>query len=169
MAEQADEADQRMVRAVKQSLLPLFRTHPYIVDSLFTQVVEPKILGAQPSANPQKQVDVFKKQGYRLLTQLYREPRTIKHIGPDIPLPYPDSLRSRSVGGAVRIQAYLGADGLPRAMEVIEGVHPVLDAIALGVTTDMEWQAAHVLRGGASVPIPAWTRFKIHFIPPKQK
>jgi TonB family protein len=166
-AVQNEVARQRLARAVKQTLLPLYRTEPQVVDSLFENYVTPKILEAKLSSDLGTEVDRFKKQGYRTITRLYREPRTILHLGPDIPVPYPDSLRAKRIGGQVRVQASVNEEGEPMAIEIIEGVHPVLDAIALRVTTEMRWQPAYLLRGGKARPLPSWTRFKVHFTVPK--
>ncbi len=166
LAQNSEAAKQGVVNAVKQSLIALFRTQPEIVDSLFILMVEPDIMEMRLQSNARKVVNDFKKQGYRSITRVYREPRTITHLGPDIPLPYPDSLRSSRIGGQVRIQTYVDAEGHPVAIEVIEGVHPVLDRIALRVTTQMRWQPAYLLRGGSADPIASWSRYKVHFLLP---
>lgn len=156
-------------RAVKQSLVRLYRNQPQVVDSLFDRFVQPKLADVRLSGDAQALVDRYKKEAYRTLARHFREPRTLKSMGPgqDIPVPYPDSLRAAQVEGAVRMQVYLNAEGEPVAVELLESVHPVLDAIAMRATTEMRWQPAYVLQRGQARPIPSWSRFNVRFrVPP---
>lgn len=145
--------------AVKNSLIELFRNDPERIDSLFARFVAPKLAGGGD-------VEAFKREGYGALRTQFREPRTAKALGADIPVPYPDSLRQKQVSGAVRTQVYLDAEGQPQAVEVLEGVHPVLDAIALRATTEMRWSPAYHFRNGSWQAQPAWVRFNVRFAPP---
>jgi hypothetical protein len=167
LAEQSGVAHQQLARAVKQSLIRLFRNQPEVVDSLFEQYVSPKIARARVSGDSRKLVNRFKRVGYQTIRRHFLEPRTIRKLGADIPVPYPDSLRERRIGGKVRLQVFINEKGEPVAVEKLEGVHPVLDAIAMRATTEMRWQPAYLLRGGKSDPLPSWTRFKVNFNAPE--
>lgn len=151
-------------RAVEQSLIRIIRNEPEVVDSLFERYVFPKIAGARLGDDLQKEVSRFKREGYKILRQHFLEPRTLLHLGTDIPVPYPDSLRTHGVKGKVQVQAYLDAEGRPVAVQLLEGVHPVLDVIGMRATTEMRWQPAYLLRGGKSRPFPSWTRFRVNFM-----
>ncbi len=168
LAEQSGVAHQQLVRAVKQSLIRLFRNQPEVIDSLFEQYVVPKIEKASLSGDGQTLVSRFKKVGYQTIRRHFLEPRALKKLGVDIPVPYPDSLRERGIGGSVRLQVYINEKGEPVAVQKLEGVHPVLDDIAMRATTQMRWQPAYLLRGGKSDPIPSWTRFTVNFAVPEE-
>ncbi len=167
LAEQSGVAHQQLARAVKQSLIRLFRNQPEVIDSLFRHYVLPKIARADVSGDPQKLLNRFKRVGYQTIRRHFLEPRTIRKLGADIPVPYPDSLRARRIGGKVRLQVFINEKGEPVAVEKLEGVHPVLDVLAMRATTEMRWQPAYLLRGGKSDPIPSWTRFKVNFNAPE--
>lgn len=166
-----DLTTDHLIWAVKQSLIRLYRTEPEVVDSLFEAFVTPKIKAGKRSDDLGKEVGRFKKSGYRTISRIYREPRTIKHLVPStqdpsknkVPLAYPDSLRQRRIGGQVRLQVYIDTDGQAQGIELLDGVHPVLDAIAMRATTQLQWQPAYLLRVGKADPIPSWTRLKVHF------
>lgn len=167
LAEQSGVAHRQLMRAVKQSLIRLYRNRPEVIDSLFEQYVVPKIEKASVSGDARKLVARFKREGYQTIRRHFLEPRALRKLGVDIPVPYPDSLRERGIGGRVRLQVYINEKGEPVAVEKLEGVHPVLDAIAMRATTEMRWQPAYLLRGGKSDPLSAWTRFKVNFTAPE--
>lgn len=160
-ASQPEVLRDQVIHAVRQSLMPLYRNQPAVIDSLFEQYVVPRLRKAPLDAEPTALIGRFKREAYQILRQHFLEPRTLLKLGQDIPVPYPDSLQE--VQGKVRMQVYIDEEGRPAAIEVIEGVHPVLDRIALRALTDMRWQPAYLLRGGKSDPIPSWTRFSITF------
>lgn len=158
---------QQRDRAVRRSLIRLFRNHPEVVDSLYTRFVGPKLARAPLGADVSQDVQKFKVEGYRTLARHFREPRTKTRLGPgEVEIVYPDSLRLAGVTGEVRMQVYLDAEGVPQAVQLLESVHPTLDAIAMEATTRMRWQPAYLLRGGKADPIPSWARFNISFTPP---
>lgn len=153
----------RMIRYVKQSLLPLFRNHPEIVDSLFNQYVTPRIRKTGTSRDPAGDVARFKQDGYRAIYRHFHEPRTILRVGEDISIEIPDSLRADASGRAVSFQVYVSEAGEPIGIELLNGVQPTLDLIGLKTTMAMRWQPAYLLKGRKSVPVPAWVRFRIRF------
>ncbi|MBO6574033.1 MAG: hypothetical protein JJ896_01340 [Rhodothermales bacterium] len=159
----ANVSQDRLVRYVKQSLLPLFRNQPDVVDSLFDAYVTPKILREGTSGDPGADVARFKRDGFRIIYRHYHEPRTILKLGEDIPISIPDSLKVTAGGRAVSFQVYVNEEGVPAAIEQLSGVHPVLDRIALLSTIEMRWQPAYLLRGRKSEAIPSWVRFRIRF------
>ncbi len=151
--------------AVKRSLIRLYRNQPEVVDSLFEAHVVPLIREAdlQDGTALREQVETFKRTGYDALRKHFREARTLLRLGEDVPVVYPDSLREKGIGGDVRVQAYLDEEGVPQAIELIEGVHPVLDDLAMRATTQMRWQPAYLLQKGQWRPIPSWVRFRVRF------
>lgn len=150
---------------VKESLIELFRNEPQVVDSLFERFVAPKIDTPNLDGDVQPLVKEQQRRAYQIMARHFRYPRTLTKLGEDIPVPVPDSLQEREISGAVFIQIALNKEGVPIALTKLEGVHPVLDRIAMRAMTQMRWQPAYVLRGGGSVAIPSWTRMKVRFGP----
>lgn len=150
---------------VKESLIELFRNEPQVVDSLFERFVAPRIDTPNLDGDVQPLVKEQQRRAYQIMARHFRYPRTLTKLGEDIPVPVPDSLREREISGAVFIQVALNKEGVPIALTKLEGVHPVLDRIAMRAMTQMRWQPAYVLRGGGSVAISSWTRMKVRFGP----
>jgi TonB family protein len=153
----------RLMNDVKKELLPLYRHRPAIVDSLFEEYVAPKIRSdrAPTQSNFDDEVDRHTERAYQVLRQYFTEPRTRGTLGDDVPIVYPDSLRSKGTGGRVEMQVYMNAEGEPLGIETIEGVHPVLDDIARRAATQMRWEAAQL----EGTPISCWVRYSIQFTP----
>jgi hypothetical protein len=145
---------------VQEELLPLYRHAPAIIDSLYRHHLTAKV--AQMTGPLEDQ----KRSAYMTLRDTFREPVIVKHLGEDIPVPYPDSLRTQNVMGKVTMQVRLDDEGTPQAIQRIQGVHPALDAIAMDATTQMEWRPAYVMRNGRWRAIPSWVRFSVNFRPP---
>ncbi|MDZ4700317.1 MAG: energy transducer TonB [Rhodothermales bacterium] len=150
-------------RAVKRSLIRLFRNEPVIVDSLFEAEIKPMLPGVTFTNDPVQDVETFKRRAYKHLARFFREPRARLELGTDVPVVYPDSLREQGIGGAVVLQVRLDAEGTPFSVELIEGVHPVLDQIAMEATTRMRWLPAYLMVKKDWQPVPAWARFRISF------
>ena len=150
---------------VKESLIELFRNEPEIVDSLFERYVVPRIQMDDLGGDVQPLIKEQQRRGYQILSRHFRYPRTRTRLGADIPGPVPDSLRDNDLSGAVFIQIALNKQGVPIALTKLQGVHPVLDRIAMRAMTEMRWQPAFVLRGGTSKPTRSWTRMKVRFGP----
>ena len=163
ISSQARVSQDRLVWYVKQSLLPLFRNRPEVVDSLFEVYVAPRIVRGGPSDDPGGDVAKYKREGYRAIYRHFREPRTLLQVGTDIPVEIPDSLSVQAAGRAVSFQVFISDDGRPAAVELLSGVHPVLDRIALKATLQMRWQPAYLLQKNKSVPVESWARFRIRF------
>ena len=156
----------QFTRAVKQELLPLYRNHPQIVDSLFQDEVRPLIEEADLSGDLKKTLDEYKNRGYKALSKHFREPRTETSLGEDVPIVYPDTLRTAETSGAVEMQIRLNAEGAPESIKLLEPVHPTLDAIAMNAATRMRWQPAYLLVDDEWQPVPSWVRFSVRFQPP---
>lgn len=153
----------RMTQAVRHALLPLFRNHPEVVDSLFRRHAEDDILPSAQGGDVRGLFEGYRREAYRTLMRHFRAPWPVSKLGSDIPVPVPDSLLEVSSGRAVTFQVFVGTDGRPRGIRMLEGAHPVLDRIALRATTRVEWQPAYLLRGNRSHPIDAWVRFSVRF------
>ncbi|MCZ6757773.1 MAG: energy transducer TonB [Bacteroidetes bacterium] len=156
-------ARRRLVTHVKDSLIPLFRNEPDVVDSLFERFVVPKMANARIEGDVRPVIKTFKLEGYRTIARFFREPFSLTKMGLDIPVPIPDSLRDKSIVGRVFMQVYISDEGDPMAIKKLIGVHPVLDRIAIRAMTQMKWQPAYLLKGGKSRPIASWARFKVDF------
>lgn len=153
----------RYDQAVKESLLPLYRNHPEVIDSLFQRHAAPTLPSTVTTGSLRPQVEKQQRRLYKLLRSHFREPLKALELGRDITIVYPDSLRQRGIGGAVRTQVHINTEGEPVAVELLEGVHPVLDALAMRATTEMRWRPAFRLQGGAWIPTRSWTRFSVRF------
>ena len=157
------EVRQQFKKAVKQSLIRMYRNEPAIVDSLFEQYMAPRIEKVKFTSDPGGDVEKFKKDAYKQLRRHFREPLTTLKLGTDVPVMYPDSLRQLEVAGEVKLQVYLNAEGEPQSVELLEGVHPMLDQSAMDATTRMRWMPAYVEDDGEWKAIPSWARFRINF------
>ncbi|MEM8487296.1 MAG: TonB family protein [Bacteroidota bacterium] len=157
------DARQQFTKAVKRSLIRMYRNEPAIVDSLFEKFLAPKVQDVQFTNDPAKDVETFKKSSYKLLSRHFREPRTRLELGTDVLVVYPDSIRQQGVEGYVKLQVYLDAEGNPLTVELLDGVHPVLDQLALMATTEMRWLPAYVEHKREWKAIPSWTRYRIAF------
>jgi hypothetical protein len=158
-------AQRKFNQYVKESLIELFRNEPEIVDSLFEKYVASRIGVDNLDGDVQPLIKENQRRAYQILSRHFRYPRTITRLGEDIPITVPDSLREQEISGAVFIQIALNKEGVPIALTKLNGVHPVLDRIAMRAMTEMRWQPAFVLRGGSSKPTPSWTRMKVRFGP----
>lgn len=161
--------------AIKQSLLPLYRNNPMVVDSLFEEYAAPQLedvdLGGNIVADDGKLktkiLQKNQKKAYDAITEYFREPQRSK--SPDNII-WPDSLRSQEHTGVVELQVHLGVEGegknavsRPDAVEVLSGTHPTLNAIAMKAATRATWQPAYILEEGNWTPIDSWVRFDIPF------
>ena len=93
----------RLERALKRQLIRIYRNQPEIVDSLFNAYVAPDLSVAKYERNEEAELQRLKKQGYSTIRSHFREPTTVKNLGSDIPITYPDSLRQAGIGGSVHI------------------------------------------------------------------
>lgn len=150
-------------RRVQRSLIRLYRNEPELVDSLFERYVRPTLAGKADADDMNRKVDEFQRKGYGILRNHFQEPQTALVLGKDVDVPYPDSLRKKQVTGAVKTQVYLNKEGEPMAIMLLEGVHPVLDAIGMRATTEMRWRPAYRIRNGNWIPVPAWARYNLRF------
>lgn len=140
-------------RNVQRQLRPLYRNHPEVVDSLFTEIAVPMIDdGAQDGDR-----DALVREINRAIGETFAYPRPDPDS--DVAIVYPDSLRAAGVGGSVRMQVYLNEAGEPLAIKRLEAVNPTLDAIAMRATTEKRWRPA-TLDGD---PIRAWVRSTFAF------
>ena len=164
-----DDARKRLATLVKSSLIELFRNHPAIVDSLFELHVVPQMADVVLEGDVRPAVRKFQKEGYRTISRHFRQPFSITKLGVDVPLSYPDSLRAENIRGEVFLQIYISDTGEPIAIQKLDGVHPILDRIAILAVTEMRWQPAYVVDGLKSPPVPSWARYTIRFAPPQER
>jgi hypothetical protein len=153
----------RVIEQIRNELLPLYRNHPEAVDSVFWRFVADDILPAPREGDVSELIAQYRRTAYRTLTRHFHAPGALNAIGRDIPFQIPDSLRDAAAGRAVTFQIFVGADSLARGIRHLEGIHPVLDRIALRGVVQLEWQPAYLLRGGRVRPVDAWVRFGVRF------
>ena len=159
----APSVQQRFEWGIKESLIQLYRNEPEVVDSLFERHAAPQLDGAVSTGTLRPQIEAQQRKIYKMLRNHFREPLTKLTVGEDVGVTYPDSLRQQGIEGTVRTQVYIDAEGEPVAIELIERVHPVLDALAMRATTEMRWRPAYRLRSGSWIAIPSWSRFRVRF------
>lgn len=154
--------------AIKQSLVALYRNDPETVDSLFEEYAAPKLQEADLSGDvvqsngeiDAKLLQKYKKTAYDAINEHYREPQNQEGVSG---LEYPDSLRTEETSGEVVLQAHVNTDGQVDAVEVVQSVHPTLDAIAMRASTQTTWEPAYVLRDGEWEPKGSWVRSTVPY------
>ena len=140
-------------RNVQQQFVQLYRNQPEIIDSLFAEIAVPLI----NQRGQQEDRDALVRDINRAMNKAFFFARPKSE--PQVEIVYPDSLRTAGVGGSVKLQVYLDAEGEPLAIKRVDAVDPTLDAIALRATTQKRWIPA-ALNGET---IPSWVRSVIKF------
>ena len=159
-------------QAIKESLMELFRTNPDVVDSLFQAHSVSKLENAELGGDAVQEngqlkpelLNKFKKQAYDAINNNYREPSLTEGISG---ITYPDSLRTEENSGQVMLQVHIDTSGAVDAVEVVEGTHPTLNAIAMKAATQTSWNPAYVKENGEWVAREAWGRSPINFPAPR--
>lgn len=153
--------------AVKQELVALYRNNPEVVDSLFQEHVRPVLEAANLSISNAEELErtliKYKNESYRAISQHFMEPQ---RRAQELDIYYPDSLRHRETSGEVLMQLFLNSEGAPQSIELLRGIHPVLNAIAMRVTASTRWSPACIMQGRKRRPISSWVRFGFTFRPP---
>jgi hypothetical protein len=158
--------------AVKRSLVELYRSNPTIVDSLFEEHAVPVLQDADLGADvvqdgevKKKVLDKYRKKAFQAVQDHYEQPKIQQGI---TGLPYPDSLRTEENSGRVEVQVHVTAEGTVNAVEVVEGTHPVLNAIIMrAAATETTWNPAYVTEGQNQTPYPGWGRLSTNFPAPR--
>lgn len=157
----------QFAQAVKQELIALYRNNPEVVDSLFQEYARPDIEEADLSVEDQealtKLLTQYKNESYKAISQHFTEPQRQDQ---ELSISYPDSLRREETSGEVEMQLYLDDQGNPQSVKLLQGVHPVLNDIAMNAAARTQWQPAYLTRDGEQQPIPSWVRFGFTFTPP---
>ncbi|MFB6247156.1 MAG: energy transducer TonB [Salinibacter sp.] len=165
-------SQEQFQKAVKQSLAELYRSNPTVVDSLFEEHAVPVLQDAELGSDAvqdgeikKKLLDKFRKKAFQAIQDHYEQPKIQEGI---TGLPYPDSLRTEENSGRVEVQVHVTRDGTVDAVEVVEGTHPVLDAIIMrAAATETTWNPAYVTEGQNQTPYPGWGRLSTNFPAPK--
>ena len=163
------EVRQRFKWEVKKRMLPLLRNQPELVDSLFEATFAPKIAEVRFTNDALQDVKDFTSRAVKFINRNhFQGPAQVKTLGEDVPIDYPDSLQTQRIGGDVLLQVYLDAEGLPQAIQLVEGGHHVLNNRAMLATTQMEWRPSYVFENKEWEPIPSWVRYRVLFnVPPE--
>jgi TonB family protein len=158
-------------KAVKRSLVELYRSNPIIVDSLFERYAVPELenveLGSdavQGGKLKQKLLDKHKSAAFKAIDEHYEQPAIQEGI---TGLPYPDSLRTDENSGDVEIQLHVNESGQVDAVEVVEGTHPILNGIVMKAATQTKWNPAYVTEDGQQTAHPGWGRLSTNFPAPR--
>ncbi|MEM1054382.1 MAG: TonB family protein [Bacteroidota bacterium] len=164
-----DEADSDVIRYAKEQMLYLYRTSPEVVDSVFTAVAVPLLDRSFPREGFQAQVDAALNDakiamlGSRQNQAIYRQATPLPDPAPERAV-YPDSLKSRGVSGEVAVQVRIDAEGQPVAVQVVESVHPTLDALVMRQAATTSFNPAWVVKGrSGGTAIPNYTRVRVPF------
>jgi hypothetical protein len=148
--------------AVQNRMVELYRSNPELVDSLFAEVALPILRrGAAGAGDRTAQREALVNEINREMARVYRQPLVNPASAPE--RVYPDSLRSRGVGGRVELQVYVDAAGDPVAVEAVETVHPTLDALAMRAATGMDYTMPWVITGRQSRNVPGWLRVGVPY------
>lgn len=158
--------------AVKRSLLELYRSNPAVVDSLFGEHAVPVLQDADLGSDiveegkiKQKVLDKYSQKALKAIDEHYEQPIIQEGI---TGLPYPDSLRTEENSGRVEVQVHVTTDGTVDAVEVVEGTHPVLNAIIMrAAATETTWNPTYVTQDGEQTPYPGWGRLSTNFPAPR--
>ena len=165
--------------AIKRSLLKLYRNNPEIVDSLFQahavdSMTTADLGGDIVTEEGQLKMETeneFKNKAYKAINEYFREPQPSKS---DASLAYPESLRTEEASGTVELQVHLAVEGsgdnvtgVPDAVQIVEGTHPTLNAIAMKGATKRRWNPAYVQINREWQPVDAWVRFSVDFPAPR--
>jgi len=160
-------------KAIKQSLENLYRTNPAIVDSLFeehaaSQLEDADLSGAvvKDGQIKPKLLNEYKNKAFKTIKDHYRQPQLQEGVSG---ITYPDSLRTQENSGRVELQMHVDSTGTVNAVEVIEGTHPTLNAIAMKAATGTTWEPGYVRQGAGEEwqPRPGWGRSPINFPAPR--
>ena len=154
-------------KAIKRSLENLYRTNPALVDSLFGEHAVSELEGADLSGNvikdgqlEPKLLNKYKKKAFKAVNDNYRQPKLEEGVSG---ITYPDSLRQEGVSGKVQLQMHIDTTGTVDAVEVVNSVHPTLDAIAMKAATGTTWEPAYIKEDQEWKPRPGWGRSPVPF------
>jgi len=170
--DQGGLSQQQFQNAIKQTILELYRNNPPMVDSLFNAYAVSELEGADLSGAvdeggtlaPKVQGE-YQKAAYEAITDHFREPQMEEKASS---ITYPDSLRTEEASGTVDLQARVDTSGAIDAVEVIQGTHPTLDAIAMrAAVMSSVWEPAYLLQDDEWRPVRSWVRFSIPFPAPQ--
>lgn len=148
-----------VMRNVQSHFMPMYRHHPEIVDSLFAQIAVPLVEEhGTPGVDTAERRDLLRRISSRMRQNFVEpRPRRDRYESPAIP----DSLRG--IDGTIWMQVYLNEDGAPQAIELIEGIHPTLDAIVMRNYAERTWLPAYLNR----TPVASWLRTSVRIEAPE--
>lgn len=164
---------EQFTNAIKQSLENLYRSNPTIVDSLFDEHAASKFEDADLSGTVVKDgqlkpklLNEYKNKAFKTIQDHYKQPKLQDGVSG---ITYPDSLRTQENSGRVELQMHVDSTGSVDAVEVIEGTHPTLNAIAMKAATETSWEPGYVRQGAGEdwQPRPGWGRSPITFPAPR--
>jgi TonB family protein len=156
--------DEQVAHAAKKELKRLYRKAPEIVDSLFGEYVAPQIESVPRSGDMQEKIRRFGETSHETIREHFYPSAQLSTLGTDVPLGYPDSLFKKGVSGSVYMQVYVDKEGRPRAIKLIDSLHPVLDDTARRAVAQARWEPARVRSGQYGWrEIPSWTWLSVNF------
>lgn len=154
-------------KAIKRSIQKLYRNNPTLVDSLFeehaaSQLEDADLSGTVVEGGQLKPelLNKHKKKAFQTIKDYYRQPTLQEGVSG---ITYPDSLRQADVTGTVRLQMHVDSEGSVDAIEVVESVHPTLDAIAMKAGTKTQWEPGAVKKGDEWRSHGGWGRSPVPF------
>lgn len=139
-----------VVRNMQRRALPFYRNHPELADSIFHAVGVPMIEREMEAGDAdERRDDIVRRVNLEMVRVLY--PPRFSDENP--PLIMPDSLVGR-LDGTIEVQVYVGADRRAHGIQLLQGVHPTMDAIVMRRFADGEWLPARLL----GEPVDSWYR-----------
>lgn len=140
---------------VQEQLLPIYRSGPETVDSVFVAGFAPELSPPAGGFNFQSEASALANTVKRDFYQRYNNAQKIAGDG----IAVPDSLQN--VSGEVTLQVYVDRDSQPVAVQLLEGTGTALDQMAMRDAALASYTEAWVrpTRGqSAGVKIPSWVR-----------
>lgn len=101
---------------------------------------------ASPPPPPAPETEVAPEPAAVRVSSTVQAARILHRVRPA----YPEIARRAGIGGVVRLQAVIAADGTIEQLEVIDG-HPLLISAAIGAVS--QWRYRPVLLAGVAVPV----------------
>jgi hypothetical protein len=150
------------VRNVQRRFLAMYRHHPEIVDSLFAAVAVPLIQREATTGDQTEARDALNRLVSQRMRRHFTEPRprTGRYESPAVP----DSLRLAGVSGTITLQIRIDEEGRPLAIERVEGIHPIMDAIVMRNYAERSWLPAYLGRE----PVASWVHARIVVAGPEE-
>lgn len=156
---QIDALRERLAHGVRRALLPRYRYAPEVVDSLLQVHVQPRIDTAESLSREGlgERIQAEARWAEKRIAEVFSPPVLERPDSGQVGVSVPDSLESTSAEGQIRTRLYLDEAGRPQAVQLLSGLHPVLDRSVLRAAARSRWQPARV----SGEPVSSWATFVV--------